>query len=158
MQKSGQLLFTVQIHTVQRGLLCYQDQLPYALVRQLFGFLNETLHGNAAVIAPDLRNNTVGAVFVTAFCNFQILKMSACSDNTVGLCHRGGIDIFIMILFLACKDFLQGSYDFINSSCSDNGVHLRDLLLDFLTVTLCQTTCCDQCFDLSAVLQFSHLQ
>ena len=97
-------------------------------------------------------------MFITALCNFQIRKMSACSDNTVGLCHRGGIDIFIMILFLACKDFLQGSYDLINSSGSDNGVHLRNLLLDFLTVTLCQTTCCDQCFDLSAVLQFSHLQ
>ena len=97
-------------------------------------------------------------MFVTALCNFQIRKMSACSDNTVGLCHRGGIDIFIMILFLACQNLFQSGHDLIDGSSSDNGIHLRDLLLDFLTVTLCQTTCCDQCFDLSAVLQFSHLQ
>ena len=97
-------------------------------------------------------------MFVTALCNFQIRKMSACSDNTVGLCHRGGINIFIMVLFLSCQDLLQGSYDLINSSGSDNGVHLRDLLLDLLAVALGETPGSDQCLDLSAVLQFSHLQ
>ena len=97
-------------------------------------------------------------MFVTAFCNFQIRKMSACSDNTVGLCHRGGINIFIMVLFLSCQDLLQGSYDLINSSGSDNGVHLRDLLLDLLALALGETPVSDQCLDLSAVLQFSHLQ
>ena len=96
-------------------------------------------------------------MFVTAFCNFQLRKLSACSDNTVGLCHRGGIDIFIMVLFLSCQDLLQGSYDLIKSSGSDNGVHLWDLLLDLLAVALGETTGSSQCFKQSADLQYNHL-
>ena len=36
--KGYEMCIRDRIHTVQRGLLCYQDQLPYALVRQLCGF------------------------------------------------------------------------------------------------------------------------
>ena len=66
-----------KIRAVQRCLLCNENQLLRAALRQKFRLLHQTLHGHAPVIAADTRNRTVGAVLAAALCDFQIGNISA---------------------------------------------------------------------------------
>ena len=83
LQKQVQRLFPVQIHAIYRRLLCYENQLLHALCCELLCLLNQPLHRNGTVASAQLRDDTVGAAFIAAFCDLQIGIMSAGRHHTL---------------------------------------------------------------------------
>ena len=72
LQKLRKPLFPIQIHSIERGFLGNQNQLPDALLRQSPGLFKQLLHGNAPVVSPHLWDNAIRTVLITPFRNFQI--------------------------------------------------------------------------------------
>ena len=79
-QQLRQFLFSVEIHTIYRGFLSHQDQLPDAGLCQFPGRLQKTVHGNASIPPPELRDGAIGAFLITAFGYLQIFGIGTVCD------------------------------------------------------------------------------
>ncbi len=148
----------IKIHPIACGLLGYYNQLFHALGSKIPRFLQKALHRYAPVTAAYFGNNTVGTVFVTALCYFQISKMSACGHHAVHPGKGFSVQSLIMILLYPAQNIIQRLYHFINSRSTYDGIHFFDFFLNFFPVTLGQTPCHNQRFNIPVLSKFCHLQ
>ena len=149
---------SVKIHPVQRRLLSHQDQFPDTPLCQPGSLLYQTLHRHTAITAAHFGNDTVGAVLITPFRNLQISIMAACRHHTIHTCQRFLLQAPVTVMPDPLTDFLQSQYDLVDRHGTDNGIHLRDFLLDFFPVTLGETPRHNQPLNGPALPQFCHLQ
>ena len=78
--------------------------------------------------------------------NDTLLTADRCPIN---IFHKGGI--------LLCLIFFYRFHDLVDRHRPDDHIDLRDLLPDLFPVALCQTSCCDQHFDIGSFFQLSDL-
>ena len=150
--------FAVEILAVNGGLLCYQDQLLHALLCHILCLGNKALHGNASEPAAEFRDDTVGAVLVTAFCDLQITEMSASSKDTFASCVRKIVNITELFEMISGCCFFQRLYDVSIGRGSKNSIYFRNLLDDLLLISLCHTAGNNQGMAASCFLVFCHLK
>ncbi len=81
------------ILVAQETTLYGKDQLFHSLLRQSFRFFYQTLHGNAAEISPDLRDDAVGTVLIASLRNLEIGKMPSCRYEPLCVRKRERVDI-----------------------------------------------------------------
>ena len=137
--------FAIEIFAIYGCFLCYQDQLFHTLLCHILCLRDQTLHRNAAEFSAKLRDDTVGAVLITAFCDLQVSEMSSCCKNTFASCVRKIIDITEFFEMIACHSFLQSFYDVSIGGGSENSIYLRNFFDNLFLVTLRHTACHDQC-------------
>ena len=97
-------------------------------------------------------------MLVAPLCNFQIIIITAGSQNTLFPAYRLFIQILQIIFRLSLQCLFQRFHDLLCSRGAEDGIHLRDFLLDLVMVSLSQTARYDQRLQLSAYPALSHLQ
>ena len=150
--------FAVKIFAVNGGLLCYQDQFLHTLLCHILCLGNEALHGNASELATEFRDDTVGTVLVTAFCDLQITEMSASGKDTFASCIRKIINITELFEMISGYCFFQRLYDVSVRCSSKDSIYLRNLLDDLLLIPLCHASGNNQSMATSCFLIFCHLK
>ena len=134
-QKLRQRLVSVEVCPVQCGFLGHQDQLPGTILHQRRRLCQKTLHGHGTIMSPQLRNDAVGAVLVTALCNLQILGIALAAFHA--------LQLPVQLLHILTD--------------ADDLIHLRQLLPDFIPVALHETAGHDQLLELGTFLILTHL-
>ena len=148
----------VQVTAVYSGLLRYYDQFLHALLCHVFCLLYELFHGNTAVSASELRDNTVGAVLVTSLCDLQVFIIAAGGDHPLCLHIRQIGGILELQIPLPFKCLVKGLYDIVKAGCPQDSIYFRDLLYNFLLVPLRQTTGHQQDLEGTCLLILCHFQ
>ena len=154
----GQCLLSIDIRSVYGRLLRNDYQFFYTFRRQRFRFLYQAFHRNAPVTAAHPRNNTVCAMFVTAFRNFQISVMTSRRKNPLRISKRGSVGFPVMIFFFSFKKFVQRPGYLIDCRYADNDIDFRNLLLNLFPVTLCKASGRNERPDVSVLPQLRHFQ
>ena len=153
--------FTVKISAINGSILCHNDQFLHALFCQNFCFFHQTFHGAASVFAAHFGNDTVSAVVVTAFRNFQISEIRRCGKDTqfaVFVLH-GLVDVFQTFEgMFASQNSVSGICHFFISSSTQDSVYFGNLIKKFRFVTLSQAACHNQTFALAFCFIFRHFQ
>ena len=150
--------FSIEVFTVNGGLLGYQDQLLHTLLCHILCLVDQTLHGNTSEFSAKLRDNTVSTVLVTAFCDLQISEMTAGCKNTFASCIRKIIDITVFLKMITSCCLFQSLYDVAVGCGSKNSIYLRNLFDDLFLVSLCHTTGNDQCMATSCFFVLCHFK
>ena len=119
---------SIDVLTIYSSLLGNQNQLFHPFFSKRPGFFYELLHRHASVAAPESWDNTVGTMLVTAFCNFQICKMSTCGQHTLTGNIRKKINALVLFKVSACLGFLYSLADIAVRGCTKNSIHFRYFL------------------------------
>ena len=157
-KKLRQFFFSVQIHSIQSRFLCNKNQFFDPFTGKLSCLIQKQFHWNTPVFAPDLWDNTIGAVLVAALCNLQIGKISSCCKYSFFTSKRRLVKSFQMVLSLTGQYLIQCLNYLFQRCCADNGIYLFNFFLDFCLIALCQAPRYDQCLKLPCFFQFSKLQ
>ena len=132
----------VQVGAVQRRLLGDQDQLLDPLGCKGLCLLYQFLHGDASVMPPDRRNDTVGAAFIAPFRDLEIAVVASCREDALSLRSCPAVLILHQEVSVRSgrsvrvKDLFKDPGDPALGSSAYHGVHFRDLLKHFVLVAL----------------------
>ena len=149
---------SIYVSSIYGCLLCDKDQLLYAFLCHLLCLCYQTFHRNASEFTAKFRDDTVGAVFITAFCYLEVSEMSACCENTFAKLFRKVINIFKFLEMFSFHCFTDCLKDVSVGSCAKYCIYFRYFLNDLILITLCHTSCDNQDFTAPGFLVFCHLK
>ena len=126
-QQLRQLLLFIQVDAVAGDVLGDDDALLYAAVREGPGLGEDVLHPAAAVLAPQGRDNAVGAAVAAPLGNAQVGIVHGGGDDPGQLLHWAA-DVGKVAEFLPGGHLLHGGNDVAVAAGTHDAVHLRQLL------------------------------
>ena len=139
LQKHMQPLFSVNILAPGRRFLGDNIYLLHAGSRQISCILQHIIHRHTAVIAPKLRNNTIGTMFITALTDFKVAAVTPGGQHAARLNKRKPVRRFKGLNPLAFKTFIDDLAYGIVGRRSHHRVDLRQLFKNFIPIFFRQT-------------------
>ena len=98
-------------------------------------------------------------MLIAALCNLQIRIVAAGGQGSCALLFRyQSVNVLKMKLLLTLQHLLYGFHDGVVGGGSENRVYLRNLVYDFLLVTLSQTAGHNQGLTAAGFAVLRHLQ
>ena len=126
-QQLRQLLLFIQVDAVAGDVLGDDDALLYAAVREGLGLGEDILHPAAAVLAPQGRDNAVGAAVAAPLGNAQVGIVHGGGNDPGQLLHWAA-DVGKAAEFLPGGHLLHGGNNVAVAAGAHDAVHLRKLL------------------------------
>ena len=106
LKQDVECFFAVEVCTVNGGLLCNKDQFLDSLGSHVFCLRKKSFLRDAAELTTKRRDDAVGAVLVTALCDLEVTKMSACCQYTSAGVLWKFIDIAEFLEHMSCLRFI----------------------------------------------------
>ena len=147
----------VQVGAVAGDVLGDDDDLLHAPVGQLLGLSEQGLHGPAAVAAPEIGDDAVGAAVVAALRDLQVGGVSGGGHHPGAILH-GVVDVAEESGLVALHDGLHCGDDVGVAAGTQHAVHLGHLLHELILVALGQAARHQQLAQSALVLQLGQLQ
>ena len=97
-------------------------------------------------------------MLITAFRNLKVRIIPSGGDHAFLSANGRLVKRFNVIMMFPCKNLLQGLNNCFYGRCTYDGIHFLNFRLDFFLITLCQTSCHNQCFQPAALFQLCHLK
>ena len=147
----------IEIGAVAGDVLGDDDQLLHPPVGQGLGLGEQGLHAPAAVAAPEIGDDAVGAAVVAALGNLQVGGVGRRGHHPGPVLLRV-VDVAEAAGMAADGHLLQGGDDVGVAAGAQHAVHLGHLLLQLVLVPLGQAAGHQQLAQLARVLQGGQLQ
>ena len=157
-EKFRQLVLSIEVRAVAGDILGDDQQLLDAGRAELGRLVQQLRHGAAAVLAPQGRDDAVGAVVVAALSDAQVGVPGGRGQNPLAALV-GGVDIAQVAGALSLFHHLgDGLGDIVVAAGAQDAVHLRQLPEHILFIPLGHAAGHQDLPDLPGLLQFRHLQ
>ena len=156
-EKLRQHPLSVKVGSVAAGILCDNDQLLHAVLRERPRLVETILHCAAPVFPAQGGNHTISAMIIAALRNFKKRIILRCGQNTADLVH-GRVDIAELGNRFAGKQLFRRPHDIRVAARAENTVHLRQLLQNLLLIALGKAARHQDFPDDSLLLQRAHRQ
>ena len=148
--------FAVEIEPIVRAVLRDENELAYTALRQLPRLGYDVLHRAAAEPAADERDRTERAAVIAALRDFHIGGIVRRRPQARCICVVDGIVLARNHKAASLQRLLDNLHDAAPRPRSDDGVRLRDLVEELLTVSLTETSRHDETAAASRLLIIRH--
>ena len=156
-QEPCQLVLAVQVCAVPGDVLRDDDELLHPGGGKLRRLVQQLVHGAAAVLTPQGRNHTIGAVVIAALGDSQIGIPCRRGQNPLAALV-GGMDVPQMAGLCALFHHFRNSADNIAIAAgTEQTVHLRQLVENIALIALGHAAGDKNLLDFSLLFQLRHL-
>ena len=151
-EELAQTAAAVEVGAIPGNVLGNDQQLLHAAVRQAPGLLQQGLEVPAAVAAPEVWDDTVGAAVIAALGDLQVGGIGGRGHHTRAILD-GMVDVPEVGGGVPLHDGLDGGNDVGVAAGAQDTVHLGQLLQDLILVALGKAAGHQQLFQFTCAFQ-----